>query len=134
MKEKLESKAEPEAAVPGKKETDSTCLTFCPTCGNLLLLENVPPTGFRFYCQTCPYIHNIHEKLTRRVELKRKKVDDVLGGQEAWKNAQTTTTLCPKCNHTKAYYMQLQTRSADEPMTEFYRCANFECAHNWKEH
>jgi len=27
MKEKLESKAEPEAAVPGKKETDSTCLT-----------------------------------------------------------------------------------------------------------
>ncbi|VDK28748.1 unnamed protein product [Anisakis simplex] len=29
--------------------------------------------------------------------------------------------------------MQLQTRSADEPMTVFYRCANAECAHRWKE-
>ncbi|KAJ8938301.1 hypothetical protein NQ318_020360 [Aromia moschata] len=27
--------------------------------------------------------------------------------------------------------MQLQTRSADEPMTTFYRCCNPDCNHNW---
>lgn len=40
---------------------------------------------------------------------------------------------CPKCNGERAYFMQLQTRSADEPMTTFYRCQNNACAHRWKE-
>ncbi|CDH93281.1 TFIIS-type domain-containing protein [Caenorhabditis elegans] len=29
--------------------------------------------------------------------------------------------------------MQLQTRSADEPSTIFYRCADNACAHRWKD-
>lgn len=40
---------------------------------------------------------------------------------------------CPRCGGDRAYFMQLQTRSADEPMTVFYRCANSDCAHRWKE-
>ncbi|ULT91902.1 hypothetical protein L3Y34_009529 [Caenorhabditis briggsae] len=40
---------------------------------------------------------------------------------------------CPLCSHERAYFMQLQTRSADEPITIFYRCANNSCAHRWKE-
>jgi len=38
---------------------------------------------------------------------------------------------CPKCEHMKAYFMQIQTRSADEPMTTFYKCCS--CGHRWKE-
>lgn len=62
-----------------------------------------------FFCQTCPYVHRIEKKVWRclleaamgmffistslqaQIELdiliSRKGVDDVLGGAEAWKNA-----------------------------------------------
>ena len=40
---------------------------------------------------------------------------------------------CPKCEHPRAYFMQLQTRSADEPMTTFYKCCNAQCGHRWRD-
>ena len=43
-----------------------------------------------------------------------------------------TAETCPKCSHAKAYFMQMQTRSADEPMTTFYKCCA--CGHRWKEY
>jgi len=36
---------------------------------------------------------------------------------------------CPKCNGTKTWSVQKQTRSSDEPMTTFSRCVN--CSHQW---
>ncbi|EYB98123.1 hypothetical protein Y032_0134g1867 [Ancylostoma ceylanicum] len=46
---------------------------------------------------------------------------------------EVTNERCPKCSHERAYFMQIQTRSADEPMTIFYRCANADCCHRWKD-
>lgn len=40
---------------------------------------------------------------------------------------------CPNCKFGKAVYHELQTRSADEPMTIFYMCANKNCKHRWNE-
>lgn len=40
---------------------------------------------------------------------------------------------CPQCSYGQAYFMQIQIRSADEPMTTFYKCCNPDCAFNWKE-
>jgi len=37
---------------------------------------------------------------------------------------------CAKCKSKKTTYYQLQTRSADEPMTTFVSCLN--CGKNWK--
>lgn len=50
-----------------------------------------------------------------------KEVDDILGGAAAWENADCTDATCPKCDNRRAYYYQVQTRSADEPMSTFYR-------------
>ena len=126
------------------------------------------PRCYRFACNTCPYVQNIERTvginfisgatdftcplLHQLVSYKfpaLKKVDDVLGGQEAWKNVDSTegTTeythakfmfnsspeTCPKCSHPRAYFLQIQTRSADEPMTIFYKCCGPECGHQWKE-
>jgi DNA-directed RNA polymerase III subunit RPC11 len=63
--------------------------------------------------------------------MKRKVVDDVLGGEETWRDADSTAVACDKCGHPRAYFYQLQIRSADEPMTTFYRCAG--CAYQWRE-
>ena len=40
---------------------------------------------------------------------------------------------CPKCGNNKVLSYQIQTRSADEPMTIFARCINKTCLHRWKE-
>ena len=44
--------------------------------------------------------------------------------------AATDTFKCRKCHTNKCTYYQLQTRSADEPMTTFVSC--LECGNRWK--
>lgn len=91
---------------------------FCPFCGNTLLVESAA-AGMRWMCQTCPYVHDITQTYRKVVPLARKKVDDVLGGEEAWKNVDQTDAICPACNNGRAYFLQIQIRSADEPMSMF---------------
>ena len=63
-------------------------------------------------------------QVTSRMYLQRKQVDDVMGGEDSWKNVDSTDgtffmanmlATCPKCDNSRAYFMQLQIRSADEP-------------------
>lgn len=63
----------------------------------------------------------------------KKQVDDVLGGKGAWDNVDQTAARCARseCEGEKAYFYQLQIRSADEPMTTFYKCTT--CGHQWRE-
>eukprot|EP00053_Salpingoeca_punica_P003505 m.43509 g.43509 ORF g.43509 m.43509 type:complete len:110 (-) comp12225_c0_seq1:44-373(-) len=108
-------------------------LLFCPVCGNTLALSDMP---VRFACITCPYTHRLdadHPVRTRQLPVKVKKMDDVLGGEQEWQNAEKTEADCPKCHHSEAYFTQIQIRSADEPMTIFYKCANMACGHRWRD-
>ncbi|KAA0146626.1 hypothetical protein FNF27_03305 [Cafeteria roenbergensis] len=104
-------------------------MLFCPTCGNMLLIEG--GAGTKFFCTTCPYIQRVTTKITKSITLERKTVDDVLGGAAAWENVDQTDALCPACGHRRAYFMQLQIRSADEPMTTFYKCVA--CSGRWND-
>jgi DNA-directed RNA polymerase III subunit RPC11 len=65
--------------------------------------------------------------------LSKKEVDDVLGGKEAWEHVDQTEVEggCKKCGCKRAYFMQIQIRSADEPMTTFYKC--IDCSYQWRE-
>ena len=53
----------------------------------------------------------------------------VLGAESA--GQETSQVRCERCGARKASFYQLQTRSADEPMTTFYRC--LECGAQWRE-
>lgn len=46
------------------------------------------------------------------------------------KRATTDRFTCGKCKHKKVSYYQMQTRSADEPLTTFCTCEN--CGNRWK--
>mmetsp|Transcript_19078 Transcript_19078/g.32693 ORF Transcript_19078/g.32693 Transcript_19078/m.32693 type:complete len:110 (+) Transcript_19078:70-399(+) len=107
-------------------------ITYCPTCGNMLLVEIT--TGLkelRYFCQACPYIYTLDKKITHKLALEKKKVDDVLGDDDEWKTAPKTDASCPKCSFHQANFMEIQIRSADEPATLFFRC--IDCGHRWRE-
>lgn len=107
-------------------------ITYCPMCANLLLVELTQfSKDLRYFCQCCPYVYKIDRKITKRVLLSKKQVDDVLGGEEAWKNVAKTDVNCPKCSYHQAYFMEIQIRSADEPATLFFKCV--QCGHRWRE-
>lgn len=117
---------------------------FCPLDGTLLQLHtpstpsdtfNASPTSI-FVCATCPYSHDIVVnssfcKVT--VPKHRKVVDDILGGAAAWENVDRTAAVCPnvKCGYGEAFFMQMQIRSADEPMSVFYKCCK--CGNQWND-
>ena len=86
---------------------------------------------FRWYCLTCDYTCPIRERVRIYVPLEPKEQDRIVGGEEEWATAQTTNeVLCEKCGNRGAFYREMQTRSADEPMTQFFKCKK--CGSVWK--
>lgn len=80
----------------------------------------------RLECRTCPYEYAITEPLYSRRVFHRKEREDVFGGPGAWDNAQKGKAQCPAegCDGEEAAFFQVQIRSADEPMTSFFKvCA-----------
>jgi DNA-directed RNA polymerase III subunit RPC11 len=105
---------------------------FCPLDGTLLQVRNGEAYPInQFFCLTCPYSCNISEPRTIKTYPERKVVDDILGGAAAWENVDRTMAVCPACNYGEAYFMQMQIRSADEPMSIFYKCVK--CSHQWND-
>ncbi|KAI4134989.1 MAG: hypothetical protein LQ347_001048 [Umbilicaria vellea] len=114
-------------------------LLFCPCCSNSLTVSRSAPNDAfpigqnRLECRTCPYQFLINQRYYERKEMKRKEVEDVMGGKDAWANVDNTDAQCPRegCDGSKAFFYQVQIRSADEPMTTFYKCTT--CGQRWKE-
>jgi transcription elongation factor S-II len=61
-------------------------------------------------------------------EIKKKALCECERGQT--RQASTDQFKCGKCGQRKCTYYQMQTRSADEPMTTFVTCVN--CNNRWK--
>lgn len=114
---------------------------FCPLDGTLLQImasssttssTHEASTKHIFACTTCPYSQPITiPQQQKSYPTNRKKVDDILGGASAWENVDRTSAVCPGCSHNEAYFMQMQIRSADEPMSVFYKCVK--CSHQWND-
>ncbi|GMH43060.1 hypothetical protein BSKO_10982 [Bryopsis sp. KO-2023] len=105
---------------------------FCATCGNLLMARQDIGNAVRYVCQTCPYIYSVDREMSKKVTVARKEVDDVLGGEDTWRTAQRSeNSSCPNCGHYESYFFEMQTRSADEPMSIFHKC--LKCSSHWKE-
>lgn len=100
------------------------------TKGNLIQRLNEKTTNFRDVVKMNaehlvpegPYaqIMQASQKRELDIEQAKSKLDEEYEG----------IFMCRKCKSKKTEYYQLQTRSADEPMTTYVHCKN--CDNNWK--
>lgn len=108
----------------------------------------------RFECRACPFEYALDRKWYDRTVMKEKEVEQVFGGKDEWANADSVegkrllrlydwygldlglimafAVQCPNegCDSDRAYFYQLQIRSADEPMTTFLRVGDWSSLHS----
>ena len=101
-------------------------MKFCPKC-EVKLKKNGPDLK----CSKCGYVEG-------KVSAQQKKVKqgestepfNVFAENEGEESLPTIKIECEKCGNDKAVWWMLQTRSADEPTTQFYRC--IKCKNTWR--
>lgn len=74
----------------------------CPNCSNMLTVARAPTSANvednemagrnRFECRSCPYAYLLTQPFFERKDFKAKQADEIVGGQEAMKNANKTTS------------------------------------------
>ena len=92
-------------------------IVLCPKCGFTADKEQYQPLSKKKSITT----------LSENTSGSSLKVMDTDSGPTA---LPTTSIECPKCRNNTAFWWMLQTRSADEATTQFYRCTV--CSHTWR--
>ena len=66
-------------------------MLFCPNCANVVTVLPSSISGEnKWTCPTCPFEFPMVNQVTSRMYLERKQVDDVMGGEDSWKNVDST--------------------------------------------
>ncbi|TFG08349.1 MAG: transcription factor S [Promethearchaeota archaeon] len=109
---------------------------FCPECSSLLRKKIIDGKAILF-CR-CGYQEE-HETNNDELEQQKRKKKQaleknliVISEEDKISVHPIITKICPKCKHAEAESWQVQTRSADEPSTTFFRCVK--CKHTWREY
>ncbi len=95
-------------------------MQFCPKC-NLRLKKGT--------CTKCGY-SEVTKSEIKKSNTQLDKSFTVFEEDEGKETLPTIKIECEKCGHDQAVWWMLQTRSADEPTTQFYRCVK--CSHTWR--
>ncbi|MCS7110329.1 MAG: transcription factor S [Candidatus Caldarchaeum sp.] len=109
-------------------------MEFCPVCGKAL--APVKSSGkVVLTCRKCGYKKPlVGEKIVVKQEkpnVSGRNVAAIVESEES-PLPKTSDVICPACGHNEAKWWTVQTRSADEPMTQFFRCVK--CGHTWREY
>jgi DNA-directed RNA polymerase subunit M len=111
-------------------------MEYCEDCGGLMY-----PTKKRgkeiFKCKRCGASKECEGEIDRdsfkiSVSISHSEKDriEIIKSDADMNTMPTTRAECPKCGNKEAAYWQVQTRSADEGMTTFYRC--LKCKYTWR--
>lgn len=102
-------------------------MKFCPNCEIKLKKSD---SGLQ--CPKCDYVegNEISKKTKKVIEEETESEFNVLAENEGEEALPTIKIECEKCGNDEAVWWMLQTRSADEPTTQFYRCTK--CRYTWR--
>jgi DNA-directed RNA polymerase subunit M len=81
-------------------------------------------------CQKCGYSEGESKQEPKKLAEQSQAELTILEESEGKETLPSITIDCEKCGNTEAVWWMLQTRSADEPTTQFYRCTK--CNHTWR--
>lgn len=102
-------------------------MRFCPTCD-----AKLKKSGTIMLCPKCDYTEGTEIKKPEKVEEEFESEFNVLTENEGQETLPTIEKECEKCGNNEAIWWMLQTRSADEPTTQFYRCTK--CKYTWRDY
>ncbi|RNJ75009.1 MAG: transcription factor S [Nitrosopumilus sp. B06] len=102
-------------------------MKFCPKCDIKLKKE-----GSSLQCPKCGHTEGKGVMKPKKPVQEQAPSNEfnVFEGNEGNETLSTIKIICEKCGNGEAVWWMLQTRSADEPTTQFYRC--IKCKHTWR--
>jgi len=101
-------------------------MKFCPKCNARLKLAD---SESEFVCPKCGYSEK-GTKAKKQAKAEDRSTINILDEKEKKETLPVIKIECTKCGHNEAVWWMLQTRSADEPTTQFYRCVS--CSFTWR--
>ena len=101
-------------------------MKFCPKCAVRLKKNN----NTSVICPKCGYSESKSKEKEKDKEEDTKFEFTVLESNDNKETLPSIKIDYEKCGNNQAVWWMLQTRSADEPTTQFYRCTK--CNHTWR--
>lgn len=98
-------------------------MKFCEKCGSLLKADEG-----KLRCVSCGFITDGEGV----IKFKKKKEKEIEVVEEDVETYPVIKADCPHCGNDEAYHWSVQTRSADEPETIFFKCTL--CKHKWRQY
>ena len=113
-----------------KSPRQKSSIEFCEKCGSIMVPIKKGKTSY-VKCRSCGREMKKEVKSLKIVE-EKPVTNGVVVIEKDTTLLPMTDKECPKCEHDSAYWWMQQTRSADEPPTQFFKCTK--CKHIWREY
>ncbi|MFW5704431.1 MAG: transcription factor S [Nanoarchaeota archaeon] len=102
---------------------------FCNKCGAIIIGKK----GEAVNCPSCGHENKAKSTINLSEKIKKKEEIEVVDKDDSSAEIHPITDVeCPKCGNPKAYFWSQQTRAADEPETQFFKCVK--CKHQWRDY
>jgi|TARA_B110000014_G_C19795591_1_gene413330 DNA-directed RNA polymerase subunit M len=103
-------------------------MKFCPKCD--IRLKKASGSS-SLVCPKCDYTEGEESEIQNQISDQESKSDFLVLDENEGKDTMPTIEIeCEKCGNNEAIWWMLQTRSADEPTTQFFRCTK--CENTWR--